>query len=150
MKVILQKDVKNKGKKGDVIEVPAGYGNYLLTSKAAIEATPENLNIIEDEKQKAEAEKKQNYEEMKALKKRIDYRAVKVYVKLGTHGKLYGKINTKQIAEAFKSQHGLDIDKRKIQLNQPIDTLGTYEIEVKLHKDVSATFELMVLEKHDG
>ncbi len=150
MKVILQKDVKNQGKKGEVVEVAPGFGNYLLTSKQAIEATPENLAIIEDEKQKQEAAQKQTYEEMKELKKRIDYRAVKVYVKIGKNGKLFGKINTKQIAEALQEQHGITIDKRKIQLAQSIDSLGTYEIEVKLHKDVTASFELLVMEQKDG
>ncbi len=147
MKVILQKDLKGKGKKGEIIEVPAGFGNYLLTSKQAIEATPENMQLIENEKEKAKEQAKQAYEEAKALKKRIDYRAVKVYVKLGKNGKLFGKINTKQIAEALEEQHGIKIDKRKIQLDNPITALGTYQIEVKLHKDVTATFELLVLEQ---
>jgi len=147
MKVILQKDIKGKGKKGDIIEVAPGFGNYLLTSKQAIEATPENMQIIEDEKQKAKEEAQQTLDEMKALKKRIDHRAVKVYVKLGKNGKLYGKITTKQIADAFKEQHGIEIDKRKIQLDEPITALGTYQIDVKLHKDVTATFELLVLEQ---
>ncbi len=147
MKVILQKDIKGKGKKGEVIEVAAGYGNYLLTSKQAIEATPENLQIIEDEKEKQKEKAREEFEEAKALKKRIDYRAVKVYVKLGKQGKPFGKINTKQIAEAFEEQHGIKIDKRKIEIDNPITTLGTHEINVKLHKDVTATFELLVLEQ---
>ena len=147
MKVILQKDIKGKGKKGEVIEVAAGYGNYLLTSKQAIEATPENLQIIEDQKEKEKEQAKKELEEAKALKNRIDYRAVKVYVKLGKQGKPFGKINTKQIAEAFKEQHGITIDKRKIEVDEPITSLGTHEINVKLHKDVTATFELLVLEQ---
>ncbi len=147
MKVILQKDIKKKGKKGEVIEVAAGYANYLLTSQQAIEATPENMQLIEDEKEKRKEQAKQDFEEAKQLKKRIDYRAVKVYVKLGKNGKLFGKINTKQIADAFKEQHGIDIDKRKIQLNQPITALGTYQVDVKLHKEIQATFELLVLEQ---
>lgn len=147
MKVILQKDIKKKGKKGEVIEVAPGYANYLLTSQQAIEATPENMQLIEDAKAKLKEQAKQDFEEAKVLKQRIDYRAVKVYVKLGKNGKLFGKINTKQIADAFKEQHGIDIDKRKIQLNQPITALGTYQVDVKLHKDINATFELLVLEQ---
>ncbi len=147
MKVILKKDLKNKGKKGDVIEVAAGYGNYLLTSKQAIEATPENMQIIEDEKTKAEEEIRQELDEAKALKQRIDFRAVKIYVKIGENGKLYGKITSKQIADAFKEQHSIDIDKRKIQLDNPITALGTHRIDIRLHKDVTATFELLVLEQ---
>ncbi|MFW6319532.1 MAG: 50S ribosomal protein L9 [Bacillota bacterium] len=146
MKVILKKDVKNKGKKGEVIDVAPGYGNYLLTSKQAIEATSENMQIIEEEKDKKAQEAQQELDEAKKLKQRIDFRAVKVYVKIGENGRLYGKINTKQIADAFKEQHGIEIDKRKIQLDQPITALGTYQIDVKIHKDVTATFELLVLE----
>ncbi len=147
MKVILKKDVKGRGKKGEVVEVAAGYGNYLLTSKQAIEATPENMQIIEDEKSRAEEEARQELQNAKALKERIDYRAVKVYVKIADNGKFYGKINTKQIAEALKQQHSIEIDKRKIQLDDPVTALGTYKIDVKLHKDVTATFELLVLEQ---
>lgn len=147
MKVILKKDLKNKGKKGEVIDVAPGYANYLLTSKQAIEATPENIQALEDERNKQKEAADKHYEDMKALKKRIDYRAVKIYVKVGKQGKLYSKINTKQIAEAFEEQHGVVLDKNKIQLDHAIDALGTYSIDVKLHKDVTATFELMVLEK---
>ena len=146
MKVILQKDVKNQGKKGEVIEVAPGFGNYLLTSKQAIEATQENLQAIEDEQKQAQQAEAQHIEEMKALKKRIDHRAVKVYVKLGKNGKMFGKITTKQIADAFKEQHNIEIDKRKIQLDEAISALGTYSVEVKLHKDIIAQFELLVLE----
>ncbi|MFP4286470.1 MAG: 50S ribosomal protein L9 [Candidatus Izemoplasmataceae bacterium] len=146
MKVILIKDVKNKGKKGEIIEVAAGYGNYLLTSKQAIEATPENMQVLEDEKTKIKEKERKEYEAMKELKQRIDFRAVKLYVKIGENGKFFGKINTKQIADAFSEQHGIDIDKRKIQLDEPITALGTYQVDVKLHKNVTATFELLVLE----
>lgn len=146
MKVILIKDVKNKGKKGEIIEVAAGYGNYLLTSKQAIEATTENMQVLEDEKTKIKEQEKKELEAMKELKNRIDYRAVKLYIKIGENGKFFGKINTKQIADAFNEQHGIDIDKRKIQLDDPITALGTYQVDVKLHKNVTATFELLVLE----
>lgn len=147
MKVILLKDLKGKGKKDDVIEVAAGYGNYLLTSKQAIEATPENMQTLEDEKEKVKQQAKQELEDMKELKQRIDHRGVKIYVKMGESGKLFGKINTKQIADALKKQHDIEIDKRKILLDQPIKNLGTYKVDVKLHKDVTATFELLVLEE---
>ncbi len=146
MKVILQKDVKNQGKKGEIVEVAPGFGNYLLTSKQAIEATPENLQAIEDEREKAHQAELQHIEDMKALKKQIDYRAVKVYVKLGKGGKFFGKITTKQISAAFKEQHNIDLDKRKIQLEEDINALGTYTLNVKLHKDIQAQFELLVLE----
>lgn len=147
MKVILKKDLKSKGKKGEVIDVAPGYANYLLTSKQAIEATPENIQALEDEKTKVKEAANKHYEDMKELKKRIDYRAVKMYVKVGKQGKVFNKINTKQMADAFSQQHGIKLDKSKIQLDHSIDALGSYSIDVKLHKDVKATFELMVMEK---
>ncbi len=146
MKVILKKDLKNKGRKGEVIEVAAGYGNYLLTSKQAIEATPENMQILETEKDQIKAQEAAELEAMQALKQRIDFRAVKLPVKIGETGKFFGKVSTKQIADALKQQHQIDVDKRKIQLDQTIDALGTYQVQVKLHKDVTATFELLIVE----
>ncbi len=147
MKVILIKDVKGKGKKGEVIDVAAGYGNYLLSSKNAIEATTENLLSIETEKAKKEEIERKNYEDMKVLKEKIEAEPVKVFVKIGEKGKLFGKINSKQIAHEFKKQNGIEIDKRKILLKDNISALGNYTIEVKLHKNVLAKIEVLVVEE---
>lgn len=147
MKVILIKDVKGKGKKGDVINVATGYGNFLLSSKSAIEATTENINVLETENQKKADEEKRTLETMKDLKEKIENLPVKVYVKIGENGKLFGKVNTKQIATEFKKQNGYDIDKRKIVLNQNITSLGTYAVDVKLHKEVNAKIQVLVMEE---
>lgn len=147
MKIILIRDVKGRGKKGEVIDVATGYGNYLLTSKNAIEATTENLQSIESEKAKKEEQEKQLLEEMKKLKEKIEGLPVKVYVKIGENGKLFGKINSKHISSEFKKQNGFEIDKRKIQLKDNISTLGSYKINVKLHKDVNAKIEVLVVEE---
>ncbi|PAT02449.1 50S ribosomal protein L9 [Candidatus Izimaplasma bacterium ZiA1] len=147
MKVILIKDVKNKGKKGEIIEVATGYANFLLTNKSAIEATNENMQTLDDEKAKQLEIEKQELERMKDLKAQIDNKPVKVYVKIGENGKLFGKINSKQIADEFKKQYGIDIDKRKIQLKGNISSLGSYELEIKLHKKVSAKIEVLVVEE---
>ncbi len=147
MKVILIKDVKNKGKKGEVIDVAAGYGNYLLSSKNAIEATSENLQSIETEKAKKEEAERKQLEEMKALKEKIEKLPVKVKVKIGENGKLFGKINSKQIAHEYKKQNGIDIDKRKIQLKDDMSALGNYLVDVKLHKNVTAKIEVLVVEE---
>ena len=147
MKIILIKDVKGRGKKGEVIDVAAGYGNYLLTSKNAIEATTENLQSIESEKAKKEEKEKQLLDEMKKLREKIEGLPVKVYVKIGENGKLFGKINSKHITTEFKKQNGFEIDKRKIQLKENISTLGSYKIDVKLHKDVTAKIEVLVVEE---
>lgn len=146
MKVILLKDLKNRGKKDDIIEVPAGFGNYLLTSKQAIEATAENVSSIELQKQKLKDNAQAELEAMKSLKSQLDHQVIKLSVKMGEKGKLYGKLTTKHLAEALQDQLSLDIDKRKIQLPDKIEALGSYTVEVKLHKDVLATFELQVVE----
>ena len=147
MKVILIKDVKGRGKKGEVIDVANGYGNFLLTSKNAIEATNENLQSIENVKAKKEEEEKKLLEEMKLLKEKIEGLPVKVFVKIGESGKLFGKINSKHISAEFKKQNGFEIDKRKIQLKDNISTLGSYKIDVKLHKNVTAKIEVLVVEE---
>lgn len=147
MKLILIKDVKGKGKKGEVIDVATGYGNYLLSSKNAIEATQENLHSIEMEKVKIEEDERKALETMKSLKDKIEKLPVKVYVKIGENGKFFGKVSTKQISDAFKKQHKLDLDKRKIQLKGTISTLGNYRVDVKLHKNVLAKIEVLVIEE---
>jgi ribosomal protein L9 len=147
MKVILIKDLKGKGKKGDVIDVAAGYANYLLTSKTAIEATTENLQSIEMEKARQEELEKKKLEEMKQLKEKLEALPIKIYVKIGENGKLFGKVNSKQIANAYKQQHNIVVDKRKINLKDNISSLGNYKVEVKLHKNVIAYIEVHVVEE---
>ena len=147
MKVILIKDLRGKGKKGDVIEVANGYANYLMTNKIAIEATQENLQSLEMEQKKQEEQEKKEVAKMKKLKKQLEKKPVKVFVKLGQKGKLYGKVNTKKIADEYRKQHDIDLDKRKIQLDEPIEALGSYHVDVKLHKDVTAKIEVLVVEE---
>ena len=147
MKVILKKDLKGKGKKGEVVEVATGYGNYLLSSKNAIKANTANLEALEKEKAvKAEKENKA-YNKALALREEIEAHPVKLFVKIGESGKLFGSINTKQIADELKKQHNIVVDKRKIALNDKINSLGNFEINVKLHKNVVATINVQVLEK---
>jgi len=147
MKVILIKDLRGKGKKGDVIDVATGYGNFLLTNKTAIEATSENLHSIESEKERKDEVERKTLEESKTLKEKIEKLPVKVYVKIGENGKLFGKISSKQISDQFKKQHGIEIDKRKITLNTDINVLGNHSVEIKLHRSVTAKIEVLVIEE---
>ncbi|MGM0495299.1 MAG: 50S ribosomal protein L9, partial [Bacillota bacterium] len=147
MKVILIKDLKGKGKKGDVIEVATGYGNYLLTSKYAIKANSANIEALEKELKEEREKENKAYNKALKLKEKIEKSPIKLYVKIGESGKLFGSINTKQIADELKKQYDINIDKRKIQLDDKINTLGNYDIDVKLHKDVKATIDVQVLEK---
>jgi len=147
MKIILTKDVKGKGKKGEIIEVANGYGNFLLTSKQAIEASQANVKSIENERIKIEKEAEIEIEAMKRLKSEIESSPLKLYVKIGESGKLFGAVSSKQIADEYKRFYNLEIDKRKIQLEDNIHSLGEYKIPIKLHKDVIATINLQILEE---
>jgi len=147
MKVILIKDVRGKGKKGDIIDVATGYGNYLLTSKHAIAANTANIKALEVEKEKLSIEADKELEKAKKLKAKIEESPIKLSVKIGESGKLFGSINTKQIADEFKKIYSLSIDKRKINLTENIHSLGNYEVMIKLHKDVLARINLQVLEE---
>jgi len=147
MKVILIKDLRGKGKKGEVIDVAAGYGNFLLSNKTAIEATSENLSSIEADRLKKEDEERKTLEEMKILQGMVEKLPVKVFVKIGENGKLFGKINSKQISDQFKKQHNVAIDKRKIQVTNDINSLGSHTVNVKLHKNVVANLEVIVVEE---
>ena len=147
MKVILIKDVRGKGKKGDIIDVATGYGNYLLTSKHAIAANTANIKALEVEKEKLSFDANKELEKAKKLKAKIEESPIKLSVKIGESGKLFGSINTKQIADEFKKTYSLSIDKRKINLTENIHSLGNYEVMIKLHKDVLARINLQVLEE---
>ncbi len=147
MKVILTKDVKGRGKKGEIIEVANGYGNFLLTSKQAIEASQSNLKTMENEKEKLEKEAEIELELMKRLKADIEMSPLKLYVNVGENGKLFGAVSSKQIADEYKRVYSLEIDKRKIALDDNIHSLGEYKIPIKLHKDVTAIINLQILEE---
>ena len=147
MKVILIKDVKGRGKKGDIIEVATGYGNYLLTSKHAIKANTANMEALEKELEEKKEKEDKAHKKALALKEKVENSPISLYVKIGESGKLFGSINTKQIADELKKQHDITVDKRKIALDDKINALGNFEIDVKLHKDVVATIHVAVLEK---
>lgn len=147
MKIILIKDVRGKGKRGDVIEVATGYGNFLLTSKQAVDANAANLKALEDEKQKAENDAIADLENSKKLKREIEDKPIKLYVKIGESGKFFGAISSKQIADEYKKVYNLDVDKRKIVLDENIHSLGVFKVPVKLHKEVTATITLQIIEE---
>jgi ribosomal protein L9 len=147
MKLILIKDVKGKGKKGDVIEVATGYGNYLLTSKHAIAASAANVKSLNEEIERQKQEANKEYQNALELKKTIEESPIKLYVKIGESGKLFGSINSKQIADELKKSYNITVDKRKIDLDDNINSLGNYEVNIKLHKDVTANISIQVLEQ---
>ncbi|HCY8911474.1 TPA: 50S ribosomal protein L9 [Staphylococcus aureus] len=148
MKVIFTQDVKGKGKKGEVKEVPVGYANnFLLKKNYAVEATPGNLKQLELQKKRAKQERQQEIEDAKALKETLSNIEVEVSAKTGEGGKLFGSVSTKQIAEALKAQHDIKIDKRKMDLPNGIHSLGYTNVPVKLDKEVEGTIRVYTVEQ---
>ncbi|HHA6349623.1 TPA: 50S ribosomal protein L9 [Staphylococcus aureus] len=148
MKVIFTQDVKGKGKKGEVKEVPVGYANnFLLKKNYAVEATPGNLKQLELQKKRAKQERQQEIEDAKALKETLSNIEVEVSAKTGEGGKLFGSVSTKQIAEALKAQHDIKIDKRKMDLPNGIHSLGYTNVPVKLDKEVEGTIRVHSVEQ---
>ncbi len=147
MKVILTKEVKGRGKKGDVIDISIGYGNHLIRTNLAILATPENLRVLEIEKQKELELEMKHLAEMKELKELIEKTPLKIRVRTGSSGKLFGSVSMKQVVDAFEKETGVALDKRKILYDDNITTLGTHIIPIQLHKDVQAQITLFVIEK---
>lgn len=147
MKIILTKDIKGKGKKGDVIDIPAGHANFLLRSNQAILATADNIKQLEKEKLEEKAAEERLRNEMLELKEFIEKNPIQIAVKVGKEGKLFGSVSSKQIVEEFKNVYGITLDKRKMLYNQDVDALGSYLIPIQLHKDVTAQIKLHIVEK---
>lgn len=147
MKVILVKEVKGRGKRGDVIDLQPGFANHLVRSGQAIVASPENIKKLEQEKQQEAIAAEKHLQEMKELKKIVDSKTIKVSVKVGAEGRIFGTVSMKQVVDAFEKETGIALDKRKINYEDAITSLGTYNIPIQLHKEVVATIKLFVIEK---
>ncbi|MDO4529717.1 MAG: 50S ribosomal protein L9 [Lachnospiraceae bacterium] len=148
MKVILSEDVKSLGKKGEVVNVSDGYArNFILKTGKGVEATPANLNTLKLQKANDEKVAQENLEAAKALGEKLAAAPVTIRIKAGEGGKLFGAIASKEIAAAVKEQYGLEVDKKKIVLEDPIKELGTHTVKVKLHKDVTAQLTVKVTEE---
>ncbi|HHY82229.1 MAG TPA: 50S ribosomal protein L9 [Clostridiales bacterium] len=148
MKVILLQDVKGHGKKGDVVNASDGYArNYLIPNKLAIEATSKNLADLMNKKAAESKRKETELEEAKKLAEKISGLEVVVKAKCGENGKLFGSVTNKEIAETLKSRHNINIDKKKIVLSEPIRSLGSFQLEVKVYPEVSAKLNVKVEEE---
>lgn len=145
MEVILLEDVKALGKKGDLVKVSDGYArNFILPKKLGLEATPKNLNDLKLQKA-AEAKKAQEIlEEAQALAASIKEKSVSLKIKAGEGGRTFGSVSTKEIAQALKDQLGMEIDKKKLVLPEPLKNIGTFTVPIKLHPKVTAELKVRV------
>ncbi|MEH7014400.1 50S ribosomal protein L9 [Neobacillus niacini] len=147
MKVIFLKDVKGKGKKGEVKNVADGYAqNFLIKQGLAIEANNANISTLEGQKKKEDKRAAEELAEAKKLKETLDKITVELSAKAGEGGRLFGSITTKQIAEELQKKHGIKIDKRKMELSDAIRTLGSTKVPVKIHHEVLASLTVHVKE----
>ncbi|MBQ6755972.1 MAG: 50S ribosomal protein L9 [Oscillospiraceae bacterium] len=148
MKVILQKDVRDQGKAGQMVEVSDGYArNFLLPRGLAVEATADALNKMKlQEKAKAHQVELEKAEAQR-IKGELEKLIVKISASAGKNGKLFGSITSKEIADELKKQHKIDIDSKRFVLADPIKTYGTYEVKVKLGHEISGTVNVLIAEK---
>ncbi len=145
MKVILKADVKALGKKGQVYEVSDGYArNFLFPKGLAVEATSGNLNDLASKKANEEKKKEQEKQEAQTLAAKLSSLSVEIHTKSGEGGRLFGSVTNKEIAEALKASHGINLDRRKLELKEPIKALGTFNVQAKLHPEVTAQFQVHV------
>ena len=148
MKVILLEDVKSLGKKGEIVNVSDGYArNMILPKKLGVEATPKNLNDLKLQKANAEKVAQENLEAARAFAKELKNRQVTLTLKVGENGKTFGSVSAKEISDAVKTQLGMDIDKKKLVIPSPIRDLGTVDVAVKLHPQVTGSLKVLVKEE---
>ena len=148
MKVILQQDVKGQGKKGEMIEVSEGYGrNFLLPRKLAVPATADAINTMNLKEKARKAEEARLKAEAQEIAGKLQNCPVKLSAKAGNGGKLFGAVTGKEIAGALKEQFGMDVDGKKLVLEQPIKSFGSYEVKAKLGYEVSGTVYVLVIEE---
>lgn len=146
MEIILLEDVKTLGKKGDIVNVSDGYArNYVLPKKLGVEANAKNRNDLKLQKANADKIAAEQLAAAKELAQLLETKEVTVKIKSGEDGKVFGSVSSKEIAQAAKEQCGLELDKKKIQLPEPLKALGAYEVGIKLHPKVMGKLKVKVL-----
>ena len=148
MKVILQQDVKGQGKKGQLIEASEGYArNYLLPRKLAVAATADAINTMNLKEKARRAEEARQKEAAMAAAEQLKALLVKIPARAGSGGRLFGAVTTKEISDALKQQHNVDIPKQKLVLEDPIKSFGTYQVKARLGFEISGTVNVLVCEE---
>ncbi|MGN1003790.1 MAG: 50S ribosomal protein L9 [Oscillospiraceae bacterium] len=148
MKVILQQDVKGQGKKGQMVDVSDGYArNFLLPKKLAVEASADNVNTMKLQEKARLAKLAEEKAQAEAIAEQLKSLTVRIVAKAGTGGRLFGAVTTKEISDALKAQHSIDINKTKLVLDEPIKSFGGYDLKAKLGHDVVGTVKVVVAEE---
>lgn len=148
MKIVLLEDIKSLGKKGDIVEVSEGYAkNFILPKKKGVEANAANLNTLKLQKANEQKVALEKLEEAKDLAKKLEESIVTLSMKAGKDGRSFGSISSKEIHSGIISQLGLEVDKKKIVLDDVIKTFGTHVVGVKLHPQVHAKLNVKVVEE---
>lgn len=147
MQVILLQDVKSLGKKGEIVKVSDGYArNFVIPKKLGVEATEKNKNELKLQKAHEDKVAAKKLADAKAMAEDLAGRKIIVKMKAGENGKVFGSISAKEIAATAKEQHGLELDKKKIQVAEPIKSFGTFEVPIKLHTQVTGKLNVIVQE----
>lgn len=148
MKVILQQDVKGQGKKGQMIEVAEGYArNFLLPRKLAVLATADAMNTMHLREKAKRAEDQRLKAEAEAAAEKLKSAQVKIPARAGANGKLFGAVTSKEISDALSAQYGIELNSKKIVMDEPIKAYGSYQLKAKLGYEVSGTIYVMVVEE---
>lgn len=146
MKVILLQDVKKLGKKGEIVEVSDGYGrNYLLARKLAAPGTSENINDAKQKKAAADHRAQVASDEAVVLASELKKVELTIPVRIGKGGKVFGAVTGKDISDAAKRQYDLDLDKRKVEIKEPIKALGTYDVIIRVHPAITSVIKVHVV-----
>ncbi len=148
MKVVLLQDVKAQGKKDDIVEVSEGYArNFLFPKKLAVPADAKAINDIKNKKSSEAHKVEVERAKSKEIAEKLNETTVKIVAEAGKDGKFYGAVTSKDIAEALKSQFGIEVDKRKVVLDTPIKAFGSYKIDIKIYQEITGKVTVSVLEK---
>lgn len=148
MKVVLLTDIKKLGKRSEIVEVSDGYARNMLIKKGvAVEATASNLNDLKLKLKNEEKVEKEKYDNALREKSIIESKEISLKIKAGSNGKTFGSITAKEISDAIKTSFNVDVEKKKIDVDEAIKNIGVYNVKIKLHRDVEATLSLRVMEE---
>ena len=146
MKVILKDNIKGVGKKNEVINASDGYArNFLFPKNLAVEATPENMQKLNSQNQAKQYRKDQEKEQAQEIAKKLETLAVEIKVQAGENGKIFGSVSSKEISESLEKQYKIIVDKKKIEIKEPIKVLGTRTIEARLFEGVVGKIKINVV-----